>query len=330
MLRSNIINAKVIDMIIKYLMFTIYVFSFFSVSSAVNAADEKGDYLRLALLPIPSVLPIFVAEKNGYFEESGLKIETLSVGSALERDQLMQAGRIDGMINEISGAAIFNRDKVQVKIIGIARSPIGTAPIFRILAAPESGFSDIRDLAGIPIGISKNTVIEYITRRLMENGGVEGGDIAFKFVPVLPERLQLLLSGQIKAATLPDPLGTSAIRAGAVEIVNDTALAGVSASVVSFSTAALTGKPEAVKKFMAAWYRAVEDLNADPQQYKGLMLEKIRVPKNVHDNFVIPPYPRKVVPSRQQWDDVMVWMVEKKLLSLPLAYEDSVTVDFLP
>jgi len=164
----------------------------------------------------------------------------------------------------------------------------------------------------------------------MEDGGVEGDGIAYKFVPVLPERLQLLLSGQIKAATLPDPLGISAIQAGAVEIINDTALADVSASVVSFSVAALTTRTETVKKFMAAWDKAVADLNADPEKYKGLMLEKIRVPKNVYDSFVIPPYPRKAVPSRKQWDDVMAWMLEKKLLSVPLAYEDSVTVDFLP
>ncbi len=81
---------------------------------------------------------------------------------------------------------------------------------------------------------------------------------------------------------------------------------------------------------MLAWDRAVVDLNADPGQYKGLMLEKMRVPKNVQDSFVIPPYPRNVVPGRQQWDDVMSWMLERNLLSVPLAYEDSVTVDFLP
>ncbi len=317
-------------MIKKYLMFSISIFFCLSLFSTVNGAGGKEDQLCLALLPIPSVLPIFVAEENGYFKELGLTIETLPVGSALERDQLMQAGRIDGMINEISGAAIFNRDKIQVKIVGIARSPIGTAPIFRILSAPESGISDIRDLAGIPIGISKNTVIEYITSRLMAAGGVESDRIAYKFIPILPERLQLLLSGQIKAATLPDPLGASAIQAGATEVVNDTALAGVSASVISFSAVALTNKSKAVKRFMVAWDRAVADLNADPEQYKGLMLERIRVPKNVHNSFVIPPYPRKIVPSRQQWDDVMVWMQEKKLLSTPLAYEDSVTVEFLP
>ena len=320
----------VIYMRIKYLLFSICLLSCFSLSSGVHGAEMKGGRLRMALLPIPSVLPIFVAEKNGYFKESGLQVETLPVGSALERDQLMQAGRIDGMINEISGAAIFNREKIQVKIIAIARSPIGNSPIFRILASPESEISDIKDLAGVPIGISKNTVIEYITGRLMEAGGVKDSEVAYKLIPVLPERLQLLLSGQIQAATLPDPLGISAIRAGAVEVVNDTALANVSCSVITFSSQVLEDKPEAVKQFMVAWDKAVADLNANPEQYSGLMLDRIRVPKNVANSFIIPPYPRKIVPSKQQWDDVMVWMLEKKLLLTPLAYEDSVTADFLP
>jgi len=296
-----------------------------SVASAAN-----GDHLlRLALLPIPSVLPIFAAEENGYFRELGIIVETLPVGSAVERDQLMQAGRIDGMINEISGAAMFNREKIQLKIVAVARSPIGGNPIFRILATPGSSYSGVKDLAGVPIGISKNTIIEYITGRLLQAEGVEDEKIVYQSVPVLPERLQLLLSGQIKAATLPDPLGASAIAAGAVEIVNDTVLPGLSASVISFSTAALTGKTEAVKKFMEAWDRAVADLNADPQKYKELMLKKIRVPGNIKSSFTIPPYPRKRLPSRSQWDDVMSWLVGKKLLSAPLVYEDSVTSDFL-
>ena len=39
--------------------------------------------------------------------------------------------------------------------------------------------------------------------------------------------------------------------------------------------------------------------------------------------------PRKSLPTRAQWDDVMAWMVEKNLLTKPLAYEDSVTSEFL-
>ena len=295
----------------------------------IGSGADQNRQLRLGLLPIADVLPVYVALEKGYFTELGITVEALPVGSALERDQLMQAGRIDGMINEIAGSATFNRDAGRVKIVSIARSPIGDSPLFRIVAAPGSKVEKISELANIPIGISMNTVIEYITTRLLTGGGVAPQDISYQSVPVLPERLQLLLSGQLKLATLPDPLGASAIKAGAVEIVNDTAESSVSASVVTFTNEALEQKTETVKAFMAAWDRACGDLNESPNSFQGLLRKKIRIPKNVEADYKIPPMPRKAVPSKAQWDDVMAWMVDKKLLASPLVYEESVTADFL-
>lgn len=293
------------------------------------AATSEKQLLRMALLPIPDVLPVYVAEAKGYFSEAGITVEALTVGSAVERDQLMQAGSIDGMINEVSGAALFNREKIQMKIVSYARIPMADAPLFRVLAAPGSTITGVKDLAGVPVAVSKNTVIEYISERLLQAGGVAANDIIFESVPVLPERLQLLLAGQIQAATLPDPLGFSALQAGAVEVTNDLQAAAQSASVVSFGSASLSVKAETVKKFMAAWDRAVADLNADPQSFRALMLEKIRVPKNVQGTYRVPPFPRAAVPSRAQWDDAQQWMLSKKLLSGKVAYEDSVTAEFL-
>ncbi len=45
----------------------------------------------------PLLLLIYVAEEKGYFAALGISVEPLTVGSAMERDQLMQAGRIDGV-----------------------------------------------------------------------------------------------------------------------------------------------------------------------------------------------------------------------------------------
>ncbi|MFT5702302.1 MAG: NitT/TauT family transport system substrate-binding protein [Desulforhopalus sp.] len=313
---------------LSFLWMSLLLISFISPMSSLGG-DNKG-VLRLALLPIPDVLPVYVALEKGYFKELGVEVEPLSVGSAVERDQLMQAGKVDGMINEISGAANFNRDKNQVKIISVARAPIGDNPLFRILAAPGSGITTVADLAGVPIGISKNTVIEYISTRLLTAGGLTGEEIVYKSVPVLPERLQLLLQGQLKAVTLPDPLGAAAIKAGAIEVVSDIRKRDVSASVITFSTDSLTNKTELVKGFMVAWDRASQDLNQDPAAYEALMLKKIRVPKNIQGEFAIPPMPIKTLPTMAQWDDVMTWMVEKDLLDAPLVYEESVISDFLP
>lgn len=312
----------------SFLCMSLLLISFVIPMNSFGGDDKES--LRLALLPIPDVLPVYVALEKGYFKELGVSVEPLSVGSAVERDQLMQAGKVDGMINEISGAANFNRDKNQVKIISVARSPIGENPLFRILAAPGSGITTVADLARVPIGISKNTVIEYISTRLLTTGGLTAKEIEYKSIPVLPERLQLLLQGQVKAVTLPDPLGAAAIKAGAIEVVNDTERRDVSASVITFSTDSLENKTEMVKNFMIAWTRAAEDLNQDPAAYEQLMLKKIRVPKNIQGEFAIPPMPIKALPTKVQWDDVMEWMVERKLLTTPLVYEESVSSDFLP
>lgn len=300
---------------------------FVGLASAAQAGKEN--LLRIAVLPIPDVLPIYVAEENGYFDELGIAVEPLAVGSAVERDQLMQASRIDGMINEVSGAALFNRDEVKMKIVSYARIPLDEAPLFRVLAAPKSGITNMSELKGSPVAVSRNTVIEYITRRLFEKNGVTGDDIKFASVPVLPERMQLLLSGQIKAATLPDPLGFSALQAGAVEVTTDLQLPELSASVISFSAEVVADKSETVAKFMKAWDRAAEDLNKDPEKYRPLMLKKIRVPKNVQQSFVIPPFPRGKVPTPAQWDDVTQWLLEQGLLKKEVSYDISVTPEFV-
>jgi NitT/TauT family transport system substrate-binding protein len=306
---------------------TVLLLVFIILPDSAVSDDEKT--LRIALLPIPDVLPVYVAEEKGYFKELGVEVEMLPVGSAVERDQLLQAGQVDGMINEISGAANFNRDGAEVKIVAIARSPEDKSPLFRILAAPGSGISAPEQLSGVAIGISKNTVIEYVSSRLLSAAGLGMDEISYTSIPVLPERLQLLLSGQVKAVTLPDPLAAAALKAGATEVVSDLALPEVSASVVTFSSKSLENKKQAVKNFMIAWDRAAADLNSDPAAYRQLMLKKIRVPKNVQQDFTIPPMSRKTLPSRAQWDDVMDWMMDKKLLTSPLPYEDSVTAEFL-
>ena len=299
----------------------------------VQAQTQKtqiSEPLKVALLPIPDVLPFHLAQAKGYFAAEGISVEGLPVFSSIDRDQLMQAGQLDAMLTELTTTANFNRDRIRVKIVCIARSPLSGYPLFRILASPGSGIKTVSDLAGMSIGISKNTVIEYVTDRLLAAKGLDPKNIVKKSVPVIPERYQLLLQGQIKAATLPEPLASSALASGAAQIIEDSANPRYSISVISFSVAALKHKPEAVRAFVKAWDRAVADINASPGTYRPLMLKKIRVPKNISESVSIPLFPRSKVPDAGQWADVMDWMISKGLLDKPVPYMDSVTTEFLP
>ncbi|MCP4691111.1 MAG: ABC transporter substrate-binding protein [Desulfobacterales bacterium] len=300
----------------------------FTISTA--AAASKPTTLKVALLPIFDVLPYYVARDAGFLQSDRFDIQAVSVGSAVQRDQLMQAGEIDGIINEIISAANFNRQKSRVKVVGVARSSVKGFPLFRILAAPGSKIAAPADLAGVPIGVSNYTIIEYVTDRLLSAKGLAKDQIVKRSTPIIPERYQLLLQGQLKAATLPDPLAFSAVSAGAAQILDDSDFPKYSTSTITFTVEALENKSEAVRLFLKGWDMAVEKINANPASYRGVLLEHIRVPKNVRETVAIPPFPRARVPEKSQWVDVMSWMMERGLLDAPLRYEDSVTTDFLP
>ena len=292
--------------------------------------DSAEKSLKVALLPILDTFPFYVAEAKGYFKRYGVAVTAVPVGSGLERDQLMQSGAIDGMLNEMASTANFNRERIQVKVISSARKAYPHYPLFRILAAPGGKVTAPADLKGIPIGISKNTIIEYVTDRLMASAGLTPDQVSTKSVPVIPERYQLLLQGRLKAATLPDPLAKSALEAGAGAVIDDAAHPRYSVSVLSFHLDAIKTKAEALRRFLKAWNHAAQDINASPESFRSLLLQKIRVPKNIQQTYRIPPFPRREVPTAEQWADVMDWMVSKGLLGAPIPYKDSVTGSFLP
>ncbi len=295
----------------------------------VEAHDELK--LKVAVLPILDVLPAFVAEQAGYFADAGLEVELIPVSSALERDQLLMASAIDGMLADLQSIAIFNQDEPFLQIVAQARRAYEDAPMFRVLAAPRSNITLPAEAANFEIAISENTIIHYITQRMMEDAGVSAADLKFRPEPNIPVRFQLLMEGQIKVATLPDPLAQAAVVAGAILIADDTALVEqeFSQSILAFRVSAIEEHPEAIEAFLAAWMRAAEDINAAPDAYRDLWLEKTNVPDSVKDSYVLPPFPVYAITQELAWDDTVAWMEALDIVDSAASYEDSVNNSFL-
>jgi NitT/TauT family transport system substrate-binding protein len=311
------------------LVLTIVAMLSLSLAACVPGNKTEDTNLKMGLLPILDILPFYVADQEGYFEAEGISVEFVPVKSAQERDALMQAGEIDGMLNDLISTGLFNRDTAQIKIVATARRAYPESPQFRVLTAPDSGITSAQDLAGVPVGISQNTVIEYITDRLLEAEGLSPDQIQYLEVSAIPVRFEQLMAGQIQAATLPDPLGQGAMAAGAILVVDDSRYTQYSQSVLSFSTGAIETKPNTVQKFLKAWNRAVQDLNSNPGQFADLLVEKGRVPESIQGSYKMPPFPEGEIPSQAEWQDVVDWLLDKGLIDHSLAYEDSISTDFV-
>jgi NitT/TauT family transport system substrate-binding protein len=298
---------------------------------ASSAPAQRETTLKIALLPILDVLPVYVAEQQGYFTDAGLKVEFIPAGSAIERDQLMLAGEVDAMLNDLVSAAIFNQDETRVQIVLQARRAYLDHPQFRILSAPRSNITIPSDLKGVEIGISENSVIHYITQRILENAGLSADDLKFRPEPNIAVRFQLLMEGQLKAGCLPDPLAQAAIAGGATLIAEDTVLveSDLSQSVVTFNKDMIDKNPDAVQAFVGAWMKAAADINADPEAYRALWLEKTTVPDSVKDTYALPLFPLYAITQELAWNDNTAWMVEQGIIDNAPDYANSVNPAFV-
>jgi NitT/TauT family transport system substrate-binding protein len=285
----------------------------------------------MALIPVLDVLPFYVAQEKGYFEAEGLEVELLPIKSAQERDALLQAGEADGALTDLQGVAVFNREESQLKVVAKARKAYPEAPLFRIVAGPGVEVNGPDDMAGVPVGISQNTVIEYLTERLLETWGLPLDQLAIEEVSAIPVRFELLMEGQLPAATLPDPLASAAIAAGGSLVVDDSQFDQVrpfAQSVLAFNTTAIERKPDTIRAFLRAWNKAVADINADPNAFRRVLIENTRVPPNVQDTYNIPPFPSGEITSQAEWQDVVEWALEKELLDEPVPYERAIDPTF--
>jgi NitT/TauT family transport system substrate-binding protein len=286
--------------------------------------------LKLAVIPVIDTLPMFVAQADGLYAKHGVTVELVPVASAPERDQLLQAGQADGTLNETLSVMFFNKDKIQMQAVRYGHMASEGSGHFFILVSGKSGISNVSNLKGIEIGISQGTIIEYVTDRLLAAYGFASAENKYLAVPKISDRMSLLASGELKAAVLPDPLAALAVQQGSKIILDDTSNPKLGASVISFRKEVIDQHPEAIKAFLAAIEEAVGLINSNPSKYSGLLAEKKIVPPPLLKSYVIPKFPTKGVPSEAEWNDVLAWAKAKNLLTVDVAYKDSVNSSFLP
>lgn len=299
------------------------------VGCAAQVAGGDAVRLKVGVLPILDALPMYAAEQEGYFQERGLAVELILFQSALERDSALVAGQIDGELNDLVSAALLNRDSEMAKVVRLAFKGNESMAMMVVLAAPGSGISSPGELRGVPIGISKNSVIEYATDRLLQSAGLSPREIVKTEVTKIPVRAEMLAKGQIQAATLPEPLASLAVQQGARRVIDDSRT-GTGKSVITFRQEVVASSPEAVRRFLAAYEKGVKAVNGSPDRYRSLMVDRAKVPDSLTTSLNVPRFDPAQLPERRDVEDVVDWMVEVGLLDRAIPYDRMVAQGLLP
>ncbi|KUO53341.1 MAG: hypothetical protein APF76_08850 [Desulfitibacter sp. BRH_c19] len=292
-----------------------------------QSSGQNGENtIKIGVFPIGDMLPLVVGIEEGYFKEIGVEIELVTFQSAVEKESAFQSGNLDGIITDVIVAYSLEGAGVPVKIGSLSLGVTPEEGPFGIVAAPGSEIKNLHDLQGKKVGMSYHTIIEYVLDGLLEQEGIDDENFVEKVsVPKIPVRLEMLMSGQLDAAILPEPLLSFAQIQGATLIADDTEGNNLSQVVLLFQSGFVEEKRDVLKSFYKGYSKSVEAINSNPEKYHELFITETGVPEAIKDTYSVPVFPEPKVPEQNDLDKVYDWLVKKELLDTPIKYEDLIS-----
>ncbi|MHB1340591.1 MAG: ABC transporter substrate-binding protein [Coriobacteriia bacterium] len=292
--------------------------------SPVDTAELEP--IKIGTLPTEDALPLWVAEENGLFEEAGLEVEIITFQAAQERDAAFASGAIDAYMGDIINSAALEAGGSPVSLVTVMLGATAAEGRFGIVAKPQSAAKTLTDLADVPVGTSSASIQEYVLDGLMLEAGVPADRIKKEVVAKVPARFELLMSGKLEAAALPEPLLSLAEAQGAVLIADDTAGGNLTQTVLGVADGylAIPGGMATVRDLLKVWDDAVGTINEDPTAWRTLLVDKARLPEPLKDTYAVNKYPTAIAPTAEMVDPVLTWMKGKDLLKAEVTYADLV------
>jgi NitT/TauT family transport system substrate-binding protein len=280
---------------------------------------KSSPVIQFGTLPVIQALPLFVAAEKGYFKEAGINVELVPFNSAMEKDVALSAGQISGYFGDMITPMVLTANGTLVKIVATYFNTKNEQRMFAILAAPKYPKQDLQGIAANGIACSSNTMLEYLMKRLLGEKGIAADKINLVEVKSIPIRLQMLLSDQVPAAILPEPLVTLAEMKGARVMIDDSGT-GISATVLVFNDQFIAKNPEIVKAFLKAVQRANDFINQKPEEVRPIMNRECKIPEPLQQNFIIPKFPKLNVPQTEEVMDIYTWLRQKNVIKTEMTY----------
>ncbi|MCE5191536.1 MAG: MetQ/NlpA family ABC transporter substrate-binding protein [Actinomycetia bacterium] len=294
--------------------------------SDTTSISTTPEPIKIGTLPTEDALPLWVAEDKGLFKKAGLTVEIVTFQAAQERDAAFASGAIDAFMGDIIASAALEAGGSPVSMVTVMLGATAKEGRFGIVAKPGSKAKTLADLANVPIATSSASIQEYVLDGLMAEAKVPAGKVKKEVVAKVPVRFELLMNGRLEAAALPEPFLTLAISQGAVLIADDTKGANLTQTVLGVSDKYLAtpGGMLTVKKLLQVWNEGVDLVNADPNSFRALLVDKARLPEALKEAYPVNTYPKAAPPTKAEVDAVLAWMKSRNLLKANVTYADLV------
>jgi NitT/TauT family transport system substrate-binding protein len=258
-------------------------------ASPVASAQDK---VKVGVFPVSSTLPYFVALERGFFKERNIEPEMVRLIGGPPNVAAMITNQIDAsaVLVTIEGMNA-NLKKPGVAMYISVNSQNRTYQMEQFVARKGYQATSLRDLKGAKIMSAPGPANVTMAKAALAAVGVKEGEYSIDQLD-MGQHVNAMTAGTFDAGYTLEPNASTMRKLGVARTIE----AGVIARYVlgdpdanafvggcALTTDFIQGRPEVAKRFAAAWAKAVDLINTNPQEARKHLLRNTFTPEDVVD-----------------------------------------------
>lgn len=276
-----------------------------------SGGGENGlekDSLKVGILTIGDMVPFWAAEKQGYFQAEGLKVEQQEAAGGAAIQPAVQSGDLDLGWSNVVSVVLAKANNLDFKFLG-GGAFLGPKHYRNqaILVKKGSPITDPKQLEGKTIGVNTLNNINHLSMEAyLTSVGVDPESVKFLELGN-PNTVEGLEAGRVDAVTANEPFVTIGLKTGVAEalVYNPFEAFGKEPFLAGFVSTPkwLEENPKTAAAFTRAVDKGIEWVEQNPEGAEKLLVENTEIKPDLAGK-IVPSLPKQQIEAT----DIEPWI----------------------
>ncbi|MFJ8487904.1 ABC transporter substrate-binding protein [Streptomyces sp. NPDC094038] len=264
-------------------------------SSSTATSSGGTTTVKVGIIPIVDVAPLYLGQKEGFFGKRGLKLSTTLAQGGAAIVPGVTSGQFQFGFSNMTSLMIAQSNGVPVQAIanGVASTGVAGKDFGGLVVKKGSSITSPKQLEGKKVAV--NTLKNINETAVRESVRKAGGDPdKVNFVELAFDQMPAALDkGQIDAAMAVEPALATMKLQGATEIASPLVDVAPNLTVAMYftSTSYSQKNPAVVKKFQEAVAESLSYADAHPDEVRQIVTTYTKTPADVLAKVTLPKWP---------------------------------------
>jgi NitT/TauT family transport system substrate-binding protein len=264
-------------------------------SSGGSTSSGGTTTVKVGLIPIVDVAPLYLGQKKGFYEKQGLKLSLTLASGGAAIVPAVASGQYQFGFSNLFSLMVAQSNGVSLKAIsnGVASTGIQGKDFGAAVVKKDSSIKTAKDLEGKKVAVNTlKNIVELSVRASVKKAGGDPDKVKFVEIPFdqMPAALD---KGQVDAAMPVEPALTTIRDQGGREIASPLVDVAPNLTVAMYFTSPQYAQknPAVVKKFQQATAESLAYADAHPDEVRRIVATYTKVPASVLAKVTLPKWP---------------------------------------